>query len=246
MPTAPFPPNGQPFRNESAVAIIPARGGSKRIPKKNIKPFLGKPIIAYSIATALESGLFSLVAVSTDCPEIADTALRYGAAIRFMRPAELADDNTPTAPVLLHALDALEQAGETFAHYCCIYATAPFVTTKYLHLGHEILRARRASTVFSVTSFPYPIFRALQCLPDGRLKILWPQYLSTRSQDLPETCHDAGQFYWGTVEALRREKQLFTANSYPVALPRHLVQDIDTMEDWYTAERMFLAVNREG
>jgi pseudaminic acid cytidylyltransferase len=227
------------------VAIIPARGGSKRIPQKNIRSFAGKPIIAYSIQVALRSGLFSRVIVSTDSMEIADVARVHGAEVPFMRPAELADDYTGTPPVLLHALDMLESANICPQYYCCIYATAPFIHPRYLKLGYDILSVRKASTVFSVTSFPYPIFRALKVLPDGRLEMVWPEHRTSRSQDLPETFHDAGQFYWGSVKALREEKKLYTADSYPVFLPRHLVQDIDTLEDWHTAERMFLSSDEE-
>lgn len=224
------------------VAIIPARGGSKRIPNKNIRPFAGLPIIAYSIKEALRAGLFSKVIVSTDSQEIADVAKSYGAEVPFMRPAELSDDFTGTPPVLLHALDMLQKEGYSPEYYCCIYATAPFISHQYIAKGYDMLRELKASTVFSVASFCYPIFRALKRLPDGRLEMFWPEHRISRSQDLPEAYHDAGQFYWGSVSSLRREKKMFTDRSYPVMLPRHLVQDIDTLEDWRAAELKFLAL----
>jgi pseudaminic acid cytidylyltransferase len=221
------------------VAIIPARGGSKRIPQKNIRSFAGKPIIGYSIAAAHQAGLFDRVIVSTDSEEIAAVASACGAEVPFRRPAELADDHTGTTAVLLHALEALEGAGQACEAYCCIYATSPFIRPSDLRRGYELLCARQASTVFSVTTFPYPVSRALRVREDGRVEMFWPQHLDARSQDLPEAYHDAGQFYWGRTERLKEERRLFTADSYPVVLPRYLVQDIDTPEDWATAERMF-------
>lgn len=221
------------------VAIIPARGGSKRIPGKNIKPFAGKPIIAYSIEAALASGLFQRVIVSTDSPEIAAVARSFGAETPFVRPADLADDFTVTADVLLHALDWLAQQGAAVTQVCCLYATAPFVQTPHLREGLELLRASKAASVFTVTTFPASIYRALTRGTDGRLAMLWPEYEMTRSNDLPETFHDAGQFYWLDCPRFMAEKRIYSADSRPIVLPRYLVQDIDTAEDWLTAEAMY-------
>ncbi|WP_306535749.1 pseudaminic acid cytidylyltransferase [Geobacter sp.] len=224
------------------VAIIPARGGSKRIPRKNIKPFAGKPMIAHSIFAARESGLFERVIVSTDDEEIAHVSRDHGAEVPFMRPAELADDFAGTDAVLLHALKWLEERGELPAAFCCIYATAPFVRSDYLRQGLEALRREEATTAFSVTTFAYSIFRALRTTANGRLEMIWPENRDRRSQDLGEACHDAGQFYWADTGRYLEERRLFSRDAVPVFIPRHLVQDIDTPEDWETAERMYRAL----
>lgn len=225
-----------------SVAIIPARGGSKRIPRKNIKTFAGRPMIAHSIVTARESGCFDRIIVSTDDAEIADVAREWGAEVPFMRPAELSDDHTATAPVLLHALDWLEANGHPVSQACCIYATAPFIQPKYLREGLDTLNATGATTVFSVTSFAFPIFRSLKLAEDGIVSMFWPEHRTTRSQDLPEAYHDAGQFYWFDVGLFRAAQSLYAADSRAVILPRRLVQDIDTPEDWDVAEAMHLAM----
>ncbi len=224
------------------VAIIPARGGSKRLPGKNIKHFLGKPIIAYSIEAALSSKLFDQVLVTTDSEEIAEVARQYGATVPFMRPPELSDDLTPTAPVIEHAVRWLQDHGEDPTYACSIYATAPFIQSKYLAQGYELLKDTGCTTSYSVTSFPFPIFRASRIRKDGSLKMFWPEYELTRSQDLPEAYHDAGQFCWLNVKQFLSEKRLYTDDSRPVILPRHLVQDVDTLEDWVQAEYMFKAI----
>jgi pseudaminic acid cytidylyltransferase len=227
----------------SIVAIIPARAGSKRIPGKNIKLFDGQPIIAYSIKAAAASGLFDRIIVSTDSTRIADVARSYGAQVPFMRPDRLADDFTPTADVVLHALDWLEANASLPEYFCCIYAAAPFVQPDYLKAGLERLRAAKdTATAFAVTSFAYPIYRALGMDEKGRIKMIWPEHRQTRSNDLPEAYHDAGQFYWGRSRKFLTEKSLFAKNAVPVILPRYLVQDIDTPEDWKTAEYMFKAM----
>jgi len=226
------------------VALIPARAGSKRIPGKNIKPFAGQPIIAYSIQAAAASGLFSRIIVSTDSTEIASVARSYGAQAPFTRPAGLADDFTPTADVILHALDWLKANGALPEYFCCIYATAPFLRPEYLKAGFERLQAADdAATAFAVTSFAYPILRALRLDKNNRLEMIWPEHLESRSNDLPEAYHDAGQFYWGRSRRFLTEKALFSQHAVPVILPRCLVQDIDTPEDWQTAEHMFAALN---
>lgn len=224
------------------IAIIPARGGSKRIPGKNIKLFAGQPIIAYSIKAALKSGLFQRVIVSTDSEEIAAVARAHGAETPFIRPAALADDFTTTADVILHALDWLTAHDTPATHACCLYATAPFIQTQFLCEGLEILEHNGAASVFTVTTYSASIFRALQQGPDGRLTMVWPEYELTRSNDLPTTFHDAGQFYWLDASQFVREKKIYSRDSRPIVLPRYLVQDIDTPEDWITAEAMFAAL----
>ena len=212
----------------SNVAIIPARGGSKRIPRKNLLPFDGVPMIVRSIRTALESGLFDQVVVSTDDGEIADVARAHGAQVPFLRPAELADDFTGTAAVIVHALQQLP----AFDYACCVYATAPLLQARYLRQGIELLEQHLdKSFAFSVCSFGFPVQRALTLDGQGALSALYPEFRNTRSQDLPEAFQDAGQFYWGRTEAWLRGEVLYSPASLPVILPRHLVQDIDTLED---------------
>lgn len=228
-----------------AVAIIPARGGSKRIPRKNIKLFAGVPMIARSILAAKECGLFRRIIVSTEDAEITEVAREYGAEVPFVRPAELATDHTNTDPVLLHALRWLEENDALPSTFCCIYATAPFIQADYLRKGFQLLRDEGATTVFSVTSFPYPIFRSLKVLPNRRVEMFWPENFPKRSQDLPEAFHDAGQFYWMNTTKYLQDSRLFSSDSVPVFLPRYLVQDIDTLEDWERAELMFKVLNME-
>lgn len=231
----------------SAIAIIPARGGSKRIPRKNLKPFDGVPMIARSIATALDSGLFDQVLVSTDDPEIAELARACGARVPFMRPAELADDFTGTGPVIAHALEALRERGETFDYACCIYATAPLLQVRYLRQGFAALAAHPdKSFAFSVCSFAFPVQRALTLDEQGALTALYPEFRGTRSQDLPPAYQDAGQFYWGRSVAWLRGDLVFSPLSLPVILPRHLVQDIDSEEDWLRAEYLYAALKAGG
>ena len=228
------------------VAIIPARGGSKRIPRKNIRPFAGKPIIAYSIEAALDSGLFDRVIVSTDDPKIAEVARSFGAEIPFLRPQELADDHTGTNAVVKHAINWFMKLGEKVDTVCCIYATAPFVQVKYLREGYEKLVQSDKSFVFSVTSFPFPIQRAIRLNAAGEVEAMFPEFIFSRSQDLVETYHDAGQFYWGKAEAFLNDIVTFSSASLPVILPRYLVQDIDTFEDWHRAELMFQVIKKSG
>ncbi|MHB1349612.1 MAG: pseudaminic acid cytidylyltransferase [Desulfobulbaceae bacterium] len=228
------------------VAIIPARGGSKRIPRKNIRPFAGKPIIGYSIETAKASGLFDRIIVSTDDREIATVAGSFGAEAPFLRPAELADDFAGTAAVVKHCLQWLIEHGDPAQYACCIYATAPFVQVEYLRQGFEHLIASGKSYAFSVTSFPFPIQRAVRINQEGYTEAIWPENTMTRSQDLEEAYHDAGQFYWGTVQAFLSDELIFSPKSVPVVLPRYLVQDIDTPEDWLRAELMYAAMHNNS
>lgn len=225
----------------SAIAIIPARGGSKRIPRKNVRPFAGKPMIAWSIEAALESGVFDAVVVSTDDEEIATVATSLGAQIPFRRPSELSDDHTPTMPVIVHAIRWWEENKSPLEYGCCIYATAPFIKPEFLREGLETLRNNPdADFAFSVTTYAFPIFRALRISDGSRVEMFWPENEMKRSQDLPEAWHDAGQFYWGRRDAFLGPDGFFRARSCPVVLPRHLVQDIDTPEDWERAEKLFV------
>ena len=221
------------------LAIIPARGGSKRIPRKNIKPFGGLPMIAWSIRAANESRCFDRVIVSTDDQEIADIAIAHGAEVPFMRPAELADDYIGTISVIAHAIAWQNQHGQTAREICCIYATAPFVQASDLQHGLQVLHNTGAEYAFSVTNYAFPIQRAIRILPEQRVEMLQPEHFNTRSQDLEEAWHDAGQFYWGKARAWLAHTPLFSHTSAPVPLPRHRVQDIDTPEDWKRAELMF-------
>ncbi|NLC27616.1 MAG: pseudaminic acid cytidylyltransferase [Campylobacteraceae bacterium] len=219
------------------IAIIPARGGSKRIPKKNIKEFYGKPLIAYSIGVAKKSELFDKIIVSTDDENIAKIAAIYGADI-LERPKELADDFTGTTPVVAHAIVATQKNIDELKSVCCIYATAPFLEEKYLKEGHAKLLASNSRFVFSATTFEYPIQRALKISGE----MFYPEYLNSRSQDLEEAFHDAGQFYFGTPKAWLERKIMFSKESLMIQIPRYLVQDIDTLEDWKRAELMYRAL----
>lgn len=224
------------------LAVIPARGGSKRIPRKNIRTFFGRPMIAWSIDAALQSKCFDKVIVSTDDEEIASVAQAHGAETPFMRPADLADDQTGTTPVIAHATDWYRAQVGSVDAVCCVYATAPFVQASDIEAAFLKLRQERCDYVFSATSYPFPIQRAIRISPAGRAQMFYPQYLATRSQDLEEAYHDAGQFYWGTATAWLAQKPIFSLDSAPLVLPRHRVQDIDTLEDWKRAELMFAAI----
>lgn len=224
------------------VAIIPARGGSKRIPRKNIREFCGKPMIAWSIEAALESGCFDRVIVSTDDETIAEVARQFGAETPFSRPAALSDDFTGTLPVIRHAVEWLIQSGISINYACCLYATAPFVSAESIREGHRKLLESGCNFALTVTSFAFPIQRALKINEGGRLEMFHPEEFATRSQDLEEAWHDAGQFYWGTVGAWLQERVIFSPDSVAVPVSRFRAQDIDTPEDWETAEYLFQAL----
>lgn len=224
------------------LCVIPARSGSKRIPRKNIKEFCGKPMIAWSIEAAISSDCFDRIVVSTDDDEIADVAKTYGADVPFMRPAVLADDYAGTTPVIAHAIQWHIDHDEKPDHVCCVYATAPFIQPEDINRGLDLLLSSEANFAFSVTSYAFPIQRAIRVTDNKRVEMFQPEHFSTRSQDLEEAWHDAGQFYWGNNLAWLEEKKLFSGNAAPVILPRHRVQDIDTQEDWVRAELMFSAL----
>jgi len=226
------------------VAIIPARGGSKRIPKKNIREFAGLPMIVHSIRAAQESSLFDNIIVSTDDTEIAEIAKQAGAEVPFLRPDTLSDDFTGTVPVIAHAVSWLIENAIDVETACCIYATAPFVTPADLIAGHDLLRTSRSDYAFSVTDYAFPIQRALKLNADGKIEMFFPEFYKIRSQDLEEGLHDAGQFYWGTANAWLEQKPIFNSLSVPVILPRTRVQDIDTFDDWERAEQLYYLLNR--
>ena len=224
------------------IAIIPARGGSKRIPRKNIKEFHGKPMIAYSIDTAVNSQCFDKIIVSTDDAEIAEVAIKHGAEVPFMRPADISDDYATTLDVIKHAIEFTESQGWAVKNVCCIYATAPFLTHEFIQKGLIEITSAKIDYAFSATSFPFPIQRALKLNDEQRVEMFHPEHLNTRSQDLEESYHDAGQFYWGTKSAFLQGKPFFSPQSKAVLLPRKRVQDIDTNEDWELAEALYKAL----
>ena len=228
------------------IAIIPARGGSKRIPRKNIKPFHGKPLIAYSIEAAIKSQCFDKIIVSTDDDEIAKVALEYGAEVPFIRPAAISDDHATTMDVINHAIIWCKEHEFEVSHVCCIYATAPFISSDAVKSGLISLIEGKFNYAFSATSFPFPIQRALKIQSNGSTAMFQPEHANTRSQDLEEAYHDAGQFYWGTAEAFLNKKAIFSDNSFAIVLPRNTVQDIDTPEDWDNSQAMFALLKSEN
>lgn len=223
------------------IAVIPARGGSKRILGKNIREFAGIPLIAYSLAAARESQLFDEIIVSTDSDDIAEVALEYGATYIIRRSDELANDHVGTFPVVKHAINAYQTAVGKVDYVCCIYATAPFLSPDRLKEGiRRLVSDKNKCFAFSVTSFAFPVQRSIR-LSNGGVTPVQPDKMAMRSQDLEEYYHDAGQFYWGTTSAWLSNKATFAPHSIPVILPRYLVQDIDTPEDWERAELMYRA-----
>jgi N-acylneuraminate cytidylyltransferase len=226
------------------LAIIPARGGSKRIPRKNIKLFGGKPMIAWSIEAALASGCFDRIIVSTDDLEIAEIALAHGAEVPFMRPPELSDDHTGTIPVVAHAVDWMTQQVGPIKFACCLYATAPFVQAQDLQKGFEVLEQSGAQYAFTVTNFAAPIQRSFRITDQQRIEMFNPPQFNTRSQDLEEAYHDAGQFYWGRAQAWLAAVPLYSEFATPIVLPRYRVQDVDTNNDWIRAELLFEIFNQ--
>lgn len=227
------------------IAIIPARGGSKRIPKKNIKFFYGKPMIAYSIDAALKSGVFDEVYVSTDDIEIANIAIEYGAKIPFMRPAQLADDHTATVPVIKHAIEFLDENLTGIDYVCCIYATAPFIRPEILKSAYSLIKSGDFDYCFPITEFDYAIQRALAMTQDSVVSMVDPTQYNVRSQDLEPRYHDVGQFYMGKKQAWLDEKPILVSNSKAINIPRKQAQDIDTQEDWEFAEHLYEIMMRQ-
>ena len=228
------------------ICVIPARGGSKRIPRKNIKEFNGKLIIAYSIEAALKSNCFNQVIVSTDDNEIAEVAKTYGAKVPFIRPAELSNDYAGTIPVIKHTIEWLENHNNTIDNVCCLYATAPFIQSQTIFKAFQQLQESKADYCFSVTSFAFPIQRSIRITQDDKVDMFYPENFNVRSQDLEEAYHDAGQFYWGKAQAFKDELSIFSETASPYILPRYLVQDIDTTEDWIRAEAMHKVLQETG
>jgi len=222
------------------ICIIPARGGSKRIPRKNIKMFHGKPMIVWSIEAALKSNCFGRIVCSTDDEEIADIARAHGAETPFLRPSSLSDDHTGTIPVVAHAIEFLIK--EKIDLVCCIYATAPFIRREDIKQSLKKIKKENTDYCFSVTSYPFPIQRSIRITKNNRCEMFQPEMFEKRSQDLEEAYHDAGQFYWGTKEAWLKNSPLFSDKTSPYILPRYRVQDIDTEEDWIRAELIYSAL----
>lgn len=228
------------------LAIIPARGGSKRIHRKNIKDFLGKPIIAYSIEAALNSRLFDEVMVSTDDKEIAEAAIKYGAVVPFYRSKNNSNDYATLADVLLEVLQTYEKKGKHFENVCCILPTAPLITSEKIELAYSVLNENKLDSVCPVVAFSYPIFRALELNEKGNLTMIWPEHNKTRSQDLKPTYHDSGSFYWIRTKTLQKEETLFSLNGGMIILSETEVQDIDNEVDWKLAEIKFKLQNGQA
>lgn len=218
------------------LCIIPARGGSKRIPRKNIKDFLGKPIIAYSIEAALESGLFEEVMVSTDDREIANIALKFGAVVPFLRSKQNADDFATTSDVLHEVINSFDQLGRVFENMCCIYPTAPLIEAKDIRNGYDILIKGGVKVVFPIVEYSYPIWRAIKENNDSNFEMVWPENINKRSQDLKKTFHDAGQWYWINIERFGNDPVLMGESFSCLTLNEIKVQDIDNETDWKLAE----------
>lgn len=224
------------------LAVLPARGGSKRIPRKNVRPFCGRPMIAWSIAAALKSGLFDRIIVSTEDSEVAHVAREHGAEVPFLRPLDLADDHTGTIPVMAHAVGWAEEQGWALDAVCCIYPTAALLSSDDLARGLDLLDDSRFDFAFSATDYPSPIFRAFRRTDEGGVEMFFPEHFSSRSQDLPRALHDAAMFYWGRPAAWLSARTLFGPRSTPLLIPRWRVQDIDTPDDWLRAEALFRAL----
>ncbi|HOW35809.1 MAG TPA: pseudaminic acid cytidylyltransferase [Candidatus Omnitrophota bacterium] len=229
----------------NAVAIITARGGSKRIPRKNIRMFCGHPIIWYSIQAALDSGCFGEIMVSTDDNEIANIAKEMGAKVPFMRSKKNSDDDSTTVDVLEEVLTEYKKKGKIFDFFCCLYPTAPFVSGGRLREGCEALVSSKADSVLPIVRFSYPVWRGLK-VEDGRIKMWWPENYNKKSQDLPPVFHDAGQFYVMRTESLLKQKQLYAQNSIGLEIPESQCQDIDSDEDWKLAEMKYQLLNRKS
>lgn len=231
---------------ENKICIIPARGGSKRIPRKNIKDFFGKPIIAYAIEAATNSGLFDEIMVSTDDTEIAEIARQYGANIPFMRSERNSDDFATTADVLMEVLEKYAESGVHFISACCIYPAAPLITAAKLNEAFDILKSKEAFSIVPVSAFDFPIWRSLK-IENEKIKFIWPENALKRSQDLVPAYHDCGQFYVFQVDCFLKERKLFTERSYPLLMSGAEVQDIDNENDWQMAELKYkILINSNG
>ena len=228
-----------------SICIITARGGSKRIPRKNIREFCGKPIIAYSIEAALESSLFDEVMVSTDDEEIADIATEYGAVVPFFRSAETSDDYATTADVVREVLNRYELEGKTFDVMCCLYPTAPFVTAEELVEAWRLIEDG-APSVVPVTSFDFPPQRGFTLSENGELCFAYPEYALTRSQDLSVMVHDCGRFYMAKTKPYLANNSAVFKGCRALFIDPVLVQDIDTLQDWALAECKYRFLGERG
>ncbi|KXF81485.1 pseudaminic acid cytidylyltransferase [Enterovibrio coralii] len=229
------------------VCIIPARGGSKRIPGKNIKPFIDMPMIGYAIKAAKESALFDRIIVSTDSDEIAEVARTLGAEVPFQRPADISDDYATTLDVLKHAIGWLqENSNATLDAICCLYATVPFVRPADIEQGLTLLKTENTKYTFSATRFSFPIQRSIRLNSDENVEMFWPEHFTTRSQDLEPAYHDAGMFYWGRPEAFLSGLPIFAPHSKVVHIPHYRVQDIDEPDDWIRAEMLYQILSQRG
>jgi pseudaminic acid cytidylyltransferase len=225
------------------IAVIPARGGSKRIPRKNIKEFCGRPMIGWAIASAIKSKLFDNVIVSTDDEEIADIARKWGAETPFTRPVELSDDITPTVPVIAHAVRYAIESGWDLEYACCIYPCVPFLQENDLVDAFNLMQKNNADFVYPVTEYAHPIQRAMRQLSTGQMQFVNPENELTRTQDLEKTFHDSGQFYWGKSSAWLEQKKMHT-DGLGMSIPNWRVVDIDSMDDWKRAEELFKVRNK--
>lgn len=230
---------------KNTVAVITARGGSKRIPKKNIKEFCGKPIIAYAIQAAIASNIFDEVMVSTDSEEIAKIARDYGAVVPFMRSEKNADDYATTEDVIMEVVNQYKERGKAYAYVCCLYPTTPFITSSILKEAVKIMVQENPAVVIPVVQFSYPPQRCFVIDEEGYAKFKYPEYVQTRSQDLEKQYHDAGQFYIYNVEKLFAHNGIIEDDFKPIILPEMCVQDIDTLDDWKMAEIKYQILNRE-
>jgi len=228
------------------IAVIPARGGSKRIAKKNITDFAGKPLIAWSIEKALNTKIFDKVIVSTDSKEIAKVSEKFGAEVPFLRPKNLSDDFTGTSAVISHAVNWHNDNGNYVDFVCCLYATAPLVQEVDILGAYKKLLSSKKSFVFSVTEYPYPIQRAIRLNERNEVNLISPEFKKSRSQDLSKCYHDAGQFYWGKSQAFSEETDFFSPDSLGYLIPSYRVCDIDEPDDLVRAKLLFEVLNRSG
>jgi pseudaminic acid cytidylyltransferase len=220
------------------VAIIPARGGSKRILRKNIKEFNGKPIIVWAILAAQKSGLFDYIVVSTDDDEIKSVSEKYGAIVPFIRPANISDDHTPTVPVISHAVKEIDRLYKHVEYACCIYPCSPLLLASDIVEAFNMLESTGVDFVYPIVEYPHSIFRSMRQSKNGKMEFLHPEYELTRTQDLEKTFHDAGQFYWGKAESWRELKKMHT-DGLGIEIPSYRVVDIDTEDDWKRADLLF-------
>ncbi|MDE6791581.1 MAG: pseudaminic acid cytidylyltransferase [Muribaculaceae bacterium] len=227
-----------------SIAIIPARGGSKRIPRKNIKDFLGMPIIAYSIKAAVDSGIFDEVMVSTDDEEIAEVAKKYGAAVPFLRSESTSNDYASTADVILEVLEMYARQGMEFEYVACIYATAPFLTPETVRMGMNKIEEGEFDSAFTCVEFSYPVLRSMVINKKGRISMKWPEYQLSRSQDLEKFYHDAGQYYIARTSVYKAQKAFCGLNTAPIVLSELEVQDLDTQTDWEIAEIKYQIIHK--